>query len=77
MVYKFVNKKSSGGGTKRVDASKSNLQLTDKLHRPIIRMFQKHKVNSPFIDNMESADLADMQLMRRFYPKEIYFYRMF
>ena len=29
-------------------------------------MFEKRKVNSPFIDNIWVADLADMQLINKF-----------
>ena len=37
-------------------------QLAEKLHKPIIRKFEKQKVCSSF----RSADLADMQLISRF-----------
>ena len=38
----------------------SNKELVEKLHKPIIRKFKKRKVYSFFIDNIWSADLADM-----------------
>ena len=38
----------------------SNKELGEELHKPIIRKFEKGKVHSPFIDNIWSADLADM-----------------
>ena len=36
------------------------------MHKPIIRKFNKRKVQSPFIDNIWGADLADMQLISKF-----------
>ena len=36
------------------------------LHKPNIRKSEKRKVQSPFIDNIWGADLADMQLISRF-----------
>ena len=49
MVYKFFHKKWSGGGTE----SKNILsqELAEELHEPIIRKFEKKKVNSSFINN--------------------------
>ena len=44
----------------------SNQQLAKKLHKPIIRKFEKRKVYSPFIDNICGADLADMELISKF-----------
>ena len=35
------------------------------MHRPIIRNFKK-KVHSPFIDNIQVADLADMHFVSKF-----------
>ena len=40
MVYKFFDKKSSGSGV----ATKPNYQLANKLHRQIIRKFQRQKL---------------------------------
>ena len=62
MVYKFFDKKTSGGTVKNI----SNKELAQKLHKPIIRKFNKRKVHSPFIDNIWGADLADMQLISKF-----------
>ena len=39
MVYKFFDKKSSGGGI----TNEPNYQLADGLHKPIIRKFKKSK----------------------------------
>ena len=41
-------------------------QLTEELHKPIIRKFKKRKVYYPFKDNIWGADLADMQLVSKF-----------
>ena len=40
----------------------ANQKLAEELHKPIIRKFEKRKVLSSFMDNVWSADLADMQL---------------
>ena len=45
---------------------KQNLQLTEDLHKPIIRNFKKRKVYSGFKDNIWGADLADIQLISKF-----------
>ena len=71
MVYKFFDKNSSGRGRPLSPASliannKENIQLADKLHKPIIRKFKKRKVYSSFRDNIWGADLADMQLISKF-----------
>ena len=70
MVYKFFdskvaspNKKSVGSGAKLIP---QNEQLADELHKPIIRKFKKGKVYSAFKDNIWGADLADMQLLRKY-----------
>ena len=44
-----------------------------ELHKPIIRKFNKRKLHSPFIDNIWSADLGDMQLISKF-NKNLGFY---
>ena len=56
MVYKFVDKKSSGSGI----VNEPNYQLANELHKPIIRKFKKRKVYSPFRDNIWGVDLGDM-----------------
>ena len=64
IVYKFLIKRL------QVEQIKmkfySNKELAVELHKPIIGKFKKRKVHSPFIDNIWSADLADMQLISRF-----------
>ena len=61
MVYKFFDKKSSGSGI----TNKSNYQLANELHKPIIKKFKKRKVYSSFKDNIWGVDLADMQSLSR------------
>ena len=62
MVYKFFDKKSKGSGIK----SMPNQQLTNELHKPIIRTFKKRKVYSSFKDNIWGVDLTDMQLISEY-----------
>ena len=63
MVYKFFDKKSQGSGLVN---NIENIQLADKLHKPIITKFKKRKVHSSFRDNVWGIDLADMQLLSKF-----------
>ena len=73
MVYKFFDKKSSGGEVKRAERTrtasgainKSNAKLANELHKPVIKTFNKRKVYSSFKDNIWGVDLADMQLLSR------------
>ena len=62
MVYKVFDKKSTGSGI----ANEPNYQLENELHKTIVRKFKKRKVYSRFKDNIWGADLADMQLIRKF-----------
>ena len=62
MVYKFFDKKSSGSGI----VNEPNCQLTDELHKPIIKKFKKRKFYSSFRDNIWDIDLADMQSLSKF-----------
>ena len=43
-----------------------NKELLEELHKPIIRKFNKRKVQSPFIDNIWGDDLADIELLSKF-----------
>ena len=63
MVYKFFDKKSSGSGVKLIP---QNEQLSNELHKPIIRKFEKRKVYSTFKDNIWGVDVADMQLLSKY-----------
>ena len=44
----------------------SNKELAEQLHKPIIKIFTKRKVQSSFMDNIQDADFADMQLVNEF-----------
>ena len=57
-------KESSGSGIK--NENMSDQQLREELHKKIMRKFKKRKLQSPFIDNIWDADLADMQLINKF-----------
>ena len=64
MVYQFFDKKTSGSGIK--NENMSDQQLAEELHKPVIRKFNKIKVQLHFTDNIWGADLADMQLISKF-----------
>ena len=79
MVYKCFDKKPSGGTVKNENIS--NKELAEELQkpiirnfekRPIIRNFEKRTVQTPFIDKIWGANLADMQLISKSY-KELTF----
>ena len=57
----FLKKSNRSGIT-----NKSNYQLTDELHKPIIRKFEKRKVYLSFRDTIWGVDLADMQSLSRY-----------
>ena len=50
MAYNFSDKETSVGAIK--NEIMQNEELAKELHRPIIRKFQKRKVNSSIIDNI-------------------------
>ena len=62
MVYKFLDKKSSGSGI----VNEPNYQLANELHKPIIRKLKKRKVYSSFRENIWGVDLADMQSLSKY-----------
>ena len=64
MVYRFFDKKTSDSGIKNENIL--NKELAEELHKPIIRKFNKRKVQSPFIENIWGADLSDMLLINKF-----------
>ena len=56
----------------------TNKELAEELHKPIIRRFEKRKVQLLFIDNIWGADLADVisdlkgeEIVGTFYEKEL------
>ena len=63
IVYKCFDKKSSGSDIKNQNIS--NKELAEELQKPIIRKFKKRKVQSPLIENIWGADLADMLLISK------------
>ena len=72
MVYKFFDKKSTGGGFKKLKntvepsaLARSSSILADERHKPITRKFNKRKVYSQFKDNIWGVDLVDMQSLSR------------
>ena len=61
----YFDKKTAGGAVKNENIS--NKESAEELQKPITRKFEKRKVHLSFIDNVWSADLADIQLINRFY----------
>ena len=64
MVHKFFDKKLLAKVLKM--KKNSNKELEEELHKSNITKFNKIKVRSLFIDNIQGADLADMQLISKF-----------
>ena len=71
MVYKFLWWKTSGSNIKNENIF--NKELVEELHKPILRKLMKRKVQTPFIDNIWSTDLADMQWISNKGIKEFVF----
>ena len=63
MFYKYFDKKTSGSGIKYENIF--DKELAEELHKPIIRKFKKRKVQSPLIDNIWGAYLADVKLISK------------
>ena len=51
-----------------------NHELAERLHKAIIKKFEKRKVYSSFKDNIWGADLMDMQLVSELY--EIFYFSL-
>ena len=64
MVYKFLDKNFSGGAIKNEIGQ--NKELGEELNKPIIRKFEKRKVDSFFLDIIWGTGIADMQLISKF-----------
>ena len=64
MTHKFFDKKTSGGTVKNENIS--NQELAGELHKPIIKKIKTRKVQLLFIDNIWSADIANIQLICKF-----------
>ena len=60
MVYKFFDKKSSGGGAKNENMS------NQELDKQFVRKLEKQKLYLFFKDNVCGADLADMKLISKY-----------
>ena len=60
----LTDKSASSGGVKNENIL--NQELAEELQKPIIRNFEKQKVNSSFLQNIWVADLADMKLKHEF-----------
>ena len=66
MVYNFFDKTSKGSGANNETKQNEHpldltmQQLSEELHKSIIRKFKKRGVYSSFKDNIWGADLADM-----------------
>ena len=60
----LLHEKTSDSGIN--NENMSDQHSAEELHKPIIRKFNKRKVQSPFIDNIWGADLAYMQLISKF-----------
>ena len=54
IIYKLFEKNTSGSGFKNKNIS--NKELTEELHKPIVKKYNKRKVQSPFIYNIWGAD---------------------
>ena len=64
MVYKFLDKNSSGRDIN--NEIKPNQELVEILRKLNIRKLEQRKVHSSFIDNIWGVDLADMQFISKF-----------
>ena len=62
MFYRFFDKNSSGSGI----SNEPNYQLTDELHKQIIKKIKKRRVYSLFKDNIWGVDLANMQSLSKY-----------
>ena len=52
-----------------------NQELVEELPKPIARKLEKRKAYSPFIDNVQGADHADIQLISTFNKGTRFFIR--
>ena len=62
VVYKFFDKKTSGGAI----TSMQNQKLANEPHKSNIRKFKKRRVYSSFKDNIWGAELVDLQVISKF-----------
>ena len=59
----MIKRTSDGTVTNEIISDK---ELSEELHKLSIRKFNKRNVHSFFIENIECADLVDMQLINKF-----------
>ena len=57
-----MEKKSKGSGI----INEPNYQLSNELHKPVIRKFKERKVYSSFRDNTWVVESADMELLSKY-----------
>ena len=79
MAYRCFGKKSTtrtgaGANCNPEDSDKKN--LSQQLHKPIIRKLVKRKVYSSFNDNIWGADVTDMPLDFNYYEFAFGFYQV-
>ena len=72
MVYNFFDKKTSGRAIKNKNIS--NKELSEELHKLIIKKNKKKKLDSSFIDNIWGADFTDMQVISKFNKEFVFYY---
>ena len=78
IFYKFFDKKIICYSQRPHSRNNKNdntwdQQLAEELHKTIIKKFKKRKVQSTFIGNIFSADLADMELISKFNQRKLSF----
>ena len=64
MIFKSFDKNTSVSSIQIKNMP--DQKLADELHKGIIRQFEKGKIYSPFINNILSADLADIHSKSKF-----------
>ena len=62
MVYNLFDKKSSGSGVN----AEPNYQLSNELHKQIIRKFKERKDYTSFRENIWRVDLADVRSLSKY-----------
>ena len=62
VVYNLFDKKSSGSGVN----AEPNYQLSNELHKQIIRKFKERKAYTSFRENIWGVDLADVRSLSKY-----------
>ena len=63
MVSKFLDKTTSSRAIK--NEIMSNKELAEELYKPIIRKFEKTKVHSPFVNNIDRVLIQQIRNLLR------------